>query len=137
MNSIILDTHAWIWYVNGNAELSKLARKKINEAINNNRAYLAAISLWEIAMLELKGRITLEMPYFEWINQSIKLTKIHISPLTPAIAAESRHLPGTFHGDPADKMIVATARCENHMLITRDSKILDYSRDKYISIIKA
>lgn len=137
MTSILLDTHVWIWYVNGSKDLSKIARKTITGAMYHNEAHLAAISLWEICMLDKKKRIILEMPCLEWINQSIQLTRLRILAMTPNIAIESCHLPGDFHDDPADRMIVATARVENLTLITRDKNILAYSKSKYISSIKA
>lgn len=137
MSSILLDTHAWIWYVSGNASLNKTTQKMITTALYNNEAHLAAISLWEICMLDKKQHITLEMPCLEWINKFLELTHVHILPITPAIAKESCDLPGNFHDDPADRMIVATARVAGLTLVTRDTRILAYSCSKYISIIKA
>lgn len=137
MNAILLDTHVFVWYMNGDETLNKAARKMITIACHEHQAHLAAISLWEISMLEKKERIILEMPYAEWINQSLEHTHIHIAPLTPVIAAESCHLPGTFHEDPADRLIVATARIHGLTLITRDTRILSYGKSKHISSIKA
>lgn len=137
MSTVLLDTHVWIWYMNGDAKLSTPAKKAITVALRDHTAHLAAISLWEICMLDKKQRIVLGMPCLEWINRSTELTRIHILPLTPKVADESCDLPGKFHGDPADCMIVATARVEGLTLITRDEKILTYSRGKYISTIKA
>lgn len=137
MSSILLDTHVWIWYVSGSNELSKSVRSKITSALSNNEAHLAAISLWEICMLDKKQRIILEMPCLEWINKFLELTHVHILPITPAIATESCYLPGKFHEDPADRMITATARVEGLALVTRDTRMLMYSREKYITTIKA
>lgn len=137
MSGFLLDTHVWIWYITGNEELNKKVRKIITDAIYSHTLHIAAISLWEITMLEKKQRIILEMPCLEWINQSIELTRIRVAPVTPAIAVESCHLPGKFHGDPADRMITATARVEGMTLITRDKNILEYSQSKYVSAIKA
>lgn len=136
MSAVLLDTHTWIWYVIGSGELKKSKRELITTALFNREAHIAAISLWEIAMLENRQRITLGMPYLEWINKSIELTSIQIAPLTPAIAAESCCLPGKFHEDPADRMIVATARVERLTVMTRDSKILTYGNSKYITTLK-
>jgi PIN domain nuclease of toxin-antitoxin system len=136
MKALLLDTHAWIWYVNGSNELGKSIRATITKALHENSAALAAISLWEIAMLEKKQRIILEMPCLEWINKSIELTHINVLPLSPEIATESCYLPGKFHDDPADRVIVATARVEGLLVLTRDAKILDYSRSKFISAMK-
>jgi PIN domain nuclease of toxin-antitoxin system len=137
MSPILLDTHVWIWYVNGSNELKKTTRDIITNSLQNFDAYLAAISFWELGMLDKKQRIILEMPYLEWINKSIEITHLHVAPLTPSIAAESCRLPGEFHGDPADQLIVATARVEGLAIITRDQKILEYSKHKYISAIHA
>jgi PIN domain nuclease of toxin-antitoxin system len=137
MSSILLDTHVWIWYINGSKNINKATHKIITTALHNNEAYLAAISLWEISMLKKKKRIILEMPCLEWINKSIELTHVRIVSLTPAIAVESAHLPGQFHDDPTDRMIVASARVEGLAVVTRDKQILAYSQHKYLSTIKA
>jgi PIN domain nuclease of toxin-antitoxin system len=136
MNEILLDTHVLIWYVNGN-EINKRTRKIIDSAVETNSIYLAAISLWEISMLEAKKRIILEMPCLEWINRSIRELHLQIAPITPSIAVESCHLSASFHGDPADRLIVGTARVEGMSLVTRDATILDFSKTKRLSVIKA
>jgi PIN domain nuclease of toxin-antitoxin system len=135
--NVLLDTHAWIWYTLGSAELTKSARKTIELSAQNRTLWLAAISLWELAMLETRKRIILGMPILEWINESIAQIPLQIAQLTPIIATESCHLPGKFHDDPADRLIVATARTGNLTLLTRDTRILSYSREKYVSTIKA
>ncbi len=135
MNEILLDTHTFIWYVNGN-EISKKARATIDSAIQAHCIYLAAISLWEVSMLEAKQRIVLEMPCLEWMNRAIRELHLQILPITPSIALESCHLPGNFHGDPADRLIVGTARSEGMTLVTRDSNILEFSKAKFLSTIK-
>ena len=136
MNRILLDTHVFIWYVNGD-QISKKIQKMIDEAVQENRVYLAAISLWEISMLEAKQRIIMEMPCLEWINRAIRELHLQVLPITPAIAVESCHLPENFHGDPADRLIVATARVEGMTLLTRDSAILDMAKNKLLSAAKA
>lgn len=136
MSGLLLDTHAFIWYINGSEEIGKSARKAITSALHSNQAYLAAISLWEIGMLDKKQRIILEMPALEWINKSIEMTHIRVLPITPAVAIESCNLPGKFHDDPADRLIVATARIEALTLISRDKQIHAYSQQKYVSALK-
>lgn len=137
MKAVLLDTHVWMWYMNGNEELNKNVRKIITNAFDNNQAHIAAISLWEVGMLEKKKRIILNMPGLEWINSSIELTHLRVLPITPEIANESCFLPGVFHDDPADRMIVATSRVEQLTLVTRDAKILEYGKNKYISTLQA
>ena len=136
MSGILLDTHVLIWYANGSEDLSKSARKMITSALYHGEATLAAISLWEICMLNKKQRIILEMPTLEWIRQFVELTRIRILPITAQIAAESCDLPGDFHEDPSDRMITATARVHGLTLMTRDKRILSYGKHKYISVIK-
>lgn len=136
MSVILLDTHVWIWFINGSKELEKSIRKKINAAIQENAIGISAISLWEISMLEAKNRILLDMPCLEWMNKAIKLTYCQVFPITPSIAVESCSLPGNFHEDPADRIITATARVEGLILLTRDARILEYSSKKYVSAIK-
>ena len=136
MKGILLDTHVLIWYVLGSNEISKSLRKEIGMTIKNNQIYIAAISMWEICMLESKGRIILEMPCLEWINNAIKFTHAQILHLLPEIAVESCYLPDSLHDDPADRLIVATARVEGLPIMTRDTRILQYGRKKFISTIK-
>lgn len=135
--NILLDTHAWIWYAMGSTELTKSARKSIELSAQDRTLWLAAISLWELSMLETRKRIILGMPILEWINESITQIPLQIAQLSPVIATESCNLPGKFHDDPADRLIVATARTGNLTLLTRDTRILSYSREKYVSTIKA
>ena len=137
MTTLLLDTHVFIWYVNGNEELHKRTRNLIDAATHANGLYLAAISLWEISMLDLKQRIILEMPCLEWINRAVKALHLQIVPITPSIAVESCNLPGNFHGDPADRLIIGTARAEGLTLATRDATILDYAKTKLLSAVKA
>ncbi|OGT47843.1 MAG: hypothetical protein A3E83_03220 [Gammaproteobacteria bacterium RIFCSPHIGHO2_12_FULL_41_20] len=136
MRLVLLDTHVFIWYVNGNEELTKPIRAAINTAAQQNVLYLAAISLWEVSMLEKRRRIILERACLAWLHDAIHATYIQIVPITPAISVESCNLPGSFHEDPADRLIVATARVEGMHLFTRDSRILSYGQSKHIAVRK-
>lgn len=80
-------------------------------------------------MLAQKGRITLGQPSLPWIKNAIKASNVHLVHLSPEIAIESTELPGNFHGDPADRIIVASARILNFTILTRDQKILQYSKE--------
>lgn len=133
---LLIDTHAWIWFINGDKTLPAKIRNKIIEAIANHTAFIAAISVWEIGLLEAKGRLRLNMPCIEWVETALAKSGINLAPLSPAISIESTNLPGIFHDDPADRMIVATARIENLTLLTRDQRILDYSEQKYVSVLE-
>ena len=126
--AILLDTHVWLWAALG--DMTHFRRKTIetiDEAAQEDRLYLAAISLWEVAMLESKGRIRLTLPCADWLKQAVRGTGVTVAPLEIDIAAASCTLTG-FHGDPADRLIVATAVHRNATLLTEDKNILDSAK---------
>lgn len=137
MRSVLLDTHTWLWFITGSPELKLTNRKLIDHCLTTESTFVASISCWEIAMLESKQRIKLSMPANEWMQHTFKLTSLIQLDITPAIAYESCHLPGDFHGDPADRLITATARVNGLELITRDKQILLYSKQNYVNTISA
>lgn len=130
-NNILLDTHILIWLMNGDNKLSQSIQHHIENARRDGSVNISAISIWEIAMLEQKKRIILNKPCLEWIKDSL-YHGIHLLPLTPEISVESCRLPGYLAGDPADRMIVATARVESLLLITCDERILAYGKQKLV-----
>ena len=93
---------------------------------------VSAISAWEIGMLEAKGRLRFDMPCEDWIEQGFHLPGMSLVPLTPSICVRSSRLPGVFHGDPADRLIVATAREIGAVLLTRDDQILQYAAQGHL-----
>ncbi|OGV28295.1 MAG: hypothetical protein A3F18_03110 [Legionellales bacterium RIFCSPHIGHO2_12_FULL_37_14] len=135
MNKILLDTHVWIWLLNGDSTLEKTTINHIDKTLQQGEVWISAISLWELGMLEVKKRITLNMPCLEWIQNSLKLG-LQITPLTPQIAIESCNLPEYSQGDPADRIIIATARHHALTIMSRDEHILSYGRKKHVSIVK-
>ena len=137
MSAVLLDTHTWVWLVNGDKDLTPAARKAIDKAVQSGGVYLAVVSLWEVAMLEAKQRLILALPCLEWLQQAVAAANAELISLTPEVASESCQLPGAFHGDPADRIIVASARIKNLTLITRDTHILNYSRKHYVSVLKS
>ncbi len=135
MKGLLLDTHVWIWLMEGSTELKLRQQKIINEAAQQSTVNIAAISVWETAMLATKGRIKVEKSLLAWVQEALALPGIELKPLTPEIAVESSQLPGNFHGDAADRLIVATARLHQLTLLTRDQKILNYAKKGHISVI--
>lgn len=127
----LLDTHAWIWLVNGVPGGLRAAALAELEAAGTERA-VAAISVWEVAMLAAKGRIHLRTSCLEWVETSLARARIRVLPLEPAAAVDAAALPGDFHGDPADRLIVATARHAGATVYTRDRRILDYAALGYV-----
>jgi PIN domain nuclease of toxin-antitoxin system len=118
---IVLDTHAWLWWVSHPAKLGPRARSAIEAA---DRLGVPSISLWELAMLAVRGRIALDRPVADWLRQALALPRIEALHLTvgTAVAAAALEHQG-FPGDPADRMIYATAREAGVPLVTRDERI--------------
>jgi PIN domain nuclease of toxin-antitoxin system len=134
--SLVLDTHIFLWIMNDDPRLLTPTRDIISKAAQRGRLYLSAISLWEIAVLERKGRITLHQSCLRWIESALAAPSIELIELSPEIAVESCSLPGEFHGDPADRIIVATARCLGVPLVTSDQKILDYAAESHLTVVR-
>jgi PIN domain nuclease of toxin-antitoxin system len=134
---LLLDTHVWLWVVAGGPELSYAAREAIAAAVGTGTLRISAISLWEVAMLETRGRIILGKPTGLWLDEALADPGPAIEPLTPRIAVESCELPEVFHADPADRMIVATARVTDAKLVTRDRRILDYAARGHLRAMAA
>ena len=122
---IILDTHIWVWWVHGDTHLPE--RYNTYLALHEAQGLgVSVISCWEVAKLVEYGRLTLPCPVAEWLDQALAYPGIRLLELTPRIIVESTQLPGTFHRDPADQLIVATARVYTCPSVTGDRKILVY-----------
>jgi len=122
---IVLDTHIWVWWVHQDEHLTRI-QSEVIAASETDVIGVSAISCWEIAKLVEYGRLELPNPLEAWFDQALNYPGVHLLPLTPEIAVESTCLPGKFHRDPADQIIVATARVYNCALVTSDEKILNY-----------
>lgn len=122
---IVLDTHIWIWWIHDEIRLSRshLRHIQANEAEGLG---ISVISCWEVAKLVEKGRLTLPRSLNEWLDHALAYPGIRLLDLTPRIAVESTQLPGGFHANPADQIIVATARVHGYPLVTADTKITAY-----------
>jgi PIN domain nuclease of toxin-antitoxin system len=122
---ILLDTHIWVWWVDDNQQLADRQRHLIQDNVRSGLE-VSAISCWEVAKLVQYGRLELACPLDEWMEQALAYPGVQLVELTPRIAIESTKLPGSFHRDPADQLIVATARVYDFPLLTADSRILQY-----------
>lgn len=121
----LIDTHVWLWLLDAPERLSRGARALLKTG--KQAPYgVASISAWEIARKESLGRLALTVSSREWLDRACTAGGLRMVDLTPAIAWESCHLPDPFHRDPADQIIVATARVLGLTLITRDERILTY-----------
>lgn len=134
---LLLDTHVWIWLMNGGPErLHPGALNAVREAAASTLA-VSAISVWELAMLDSKGRVQLQMDRVEWVAEATRRSGLRVIPLSTEIAVASTRLPGELHGDPADRIIAATARHEGATLLTRDRALLAYAAQGFIRAIEA
>ncbi len=122
---LLLDTHTWIWSYSATRLLSDKVKKLIKKTPTDQRC-IASISIWEFAMMVTKGRINVKVDPKRWLDNAINNTGLKVIEVSPEIAMESCSLPGHFHKDPADRIIVATARVHNLALATKDRKIVEY-----------
>ncbi len=134
---LLLDTHVWLWLEAGSDELSPGTRGAISGALGAGLLRIAAISLWELALLASHGRVVLGKPTNLWLEAALAEPGPVVEPLSARVAIETYDLPGDFHRDPADRMIVATARVTNAILMTRDRQILAYSELGHLTAIAA
>ena len=123
---ILLDTHIWVWWVHDPERLTFLQRETI-ESHKAEGLGVSAMSCWEVAKLVEYGRLTLPSSISDWFVQALSGSGVQVLPLSPEIAIASTELPDNFHRDPADQIIVATARWHDFTLITSDRKILKYA----------
>ena len=122
---IMLDTHAWVWWTIDPARLSQRQRVEI-AGHEDDQIGVSAISCWEVAKLCEYGRLELPVELDEWFRAALGYPGVSLLELTPEIAIESTRLPGGFHRDPSDQIIVATARVRQCPLVTSDDKIAGY-----------
>ena len=124
----VLDTHAWIWWVAEDSRLSGPARHAIEESRATGELWLSAFSIWEVAKKVQKGQLSLDRPLDDWLDQATGQAGVHVAEPTRAVLVESCRLPGGFSGDPADSIIVATARSLGAVLVTKDQRIRQYDQ---------
>jgi PIN domain nuclease of toxin-antitoxin system len=137
VSALLLDTHIWLWYAEGvAARLRPASVKKLDDARRRDGLCVSAISVWEIGVHNVKGRIQLSVPLRDWIERSLGAPGIRFVPLNAAAAAESTLLPSDPPGDPADRFLIAPARIEGLVLATRDRRILEYGRQGYLRVLK-
>jgi PIN domain nuclease of toxin-antitoxin system len=131
---LLLDTHAVLWLDNGDP-LSAAAHDAIRTAAPAGGVLVSPVSAWEIGLLVSKGRLALDLEPVAWFQRFLRVAGIRLTPFTIEIAAGCSFLPRLFHGDPADRMLVATARECDVPLVTRDRRILDYGASGVVKTI--
>jgi len=134
---LLLDTHALVWLMEGVSLLAPGARKLTEQMAERGKLFVSAISIWEIATLESKGRLVLSTDCQTWVNEMLATPGLQLVPLSPEIAVQSTRLPEGVHGDPADRILIATARTLRATLLTADTKILAYAKAGHLSVFRA
>jgi len=135
---LLLDTHCWLWAQLGlTKQLRPSALTAVRAAESAGSLRLSVISVWELAMLAKRGRVSVPMAVGIWVQEALRKPGISLEPITAEIAIESVHLPGDLHGDPADRFLVATARVLGATLLTKDARIISYSRHRHVRVLAA
>lgn len=132
---ILLDTCALLWTVNGDP-LSSEALKAINKARNAGALFLSPVSAWEIGILAQRGKVELGVSAESYVSRAFTRPGVQVVPLTPEIAVRASYLPGQFHSDPADRLLISTAILMGLILVTRDREILSYAGRGYVSALR-
>ncbi len=121
--SVLLDTHVWVWWLTPGSSLSQVERDALDALAGRGELFLPAISLWEAQVLHAKRRLELPLPFGEWLARATDARMISVVPLSVEVVLALDALPPSFHGDPADRLIVATARAHAMQLATHDAAI--------------
>ena len=125
MTKVLLDTHILLWWHGDRGRLSRAQQDVIAAASANSPLEVSDISLWEVATLYSLGRIRLTIPLREWLAKAVAAPLVRRHGISPAVAAELASLPESFHRDPADRILVATARVLGATLLTQDNRITE------------
>lgn len=120
---VVLDTHVWLWWLEEDSPLSARERDLLDDIAASRGVHLPAICMWEAQVLHSKKRIPMPVPFPTWLRQATAPDLLTILPLDQGTVLGVEDLPATFHGDPADRMIVATARVHDMPLATHDAAI--------------
>ena len=121
--SVLLDTHIWVWWLTPGSLLSRAERDALDAEAGRRELFLSAISLWEAQVLHAKRRFELPLPFAEWLARASDDRMISVLPLSVEVVLALDALPASFHGDPADRLIVAIARAHAMPLATHDVAI--------------
>lgn len=135
---VLLDTHIWLWYVDGSRDrFARRIEPIVETAAARGDVLVSAISVWELAMLEARGRLELSLDVRAWVARALALPGVRMEALSPGVAIDSTRLPGAPHGDPADRILIATARLTGAALVTCDTRLLAYAKQGHLRVIDA
>ncbi len=136
MNNLLLDTCAVIW-IGSDQVLKPEAVKAMDDAFDHGRPVsVSPYSAWELGVLVSKSRINFPQPVEKWFGNFMQLSGTILADLTPEVFVASSFLPGSIHKDPADRIIIATAREYGMTILTRDQKILDYADQGHVNALR-
>jgi PIN domain nuclease of toxin-antitoxin system len=136
-NGVLLDTHVFVWHMEGSKKVGKRAQAAVEEAAESDAALVSAITPWEIALLVSKGRLKLGTDVMDWLSDALANPGLHVAPLEPEIAVASTRLSFDMHADPADRILVATARYLGVTFVTADEALLDLGKNGFFRAIDA
>lgn len=128
----LADTHILVWWLAEPRRLSAEQRRVLGRLSAKSPLLVSDISLWEIATLVRRGRLTLDHPLRDWLEAAVAPPLVERVGISPAIAAEVAALPDAIHRDPADRVLIATARVHGATLLTQDERLL---RSKLVSTL--
>lgn len=127
---ILLDTHVWVWWLGRPEQLSRAARQALQRNLATGSVGISSFSVWELALLVERKRLRLAVDLGAWVAETERIRGVTFHPVDNGIALHSVNLPGSFHPDPADRILVATARRLGATLVTGDAKIRKYPHVK-------
>jgi PIN domain nuclease of toxin-antitoxin system len=135
--SVMLDTHIIVWLRKTSARLKAPTLKLIEDKFYEGRLCVSAISAWEIGLLVAQNKLDLGQPPLVWFEGFVQKFKANVLDVTPEIAINSNFLPGEFHRDPADRILVATAMVHGAAVVTSDRSIVSYGEQGFVEVIRA
>jgi PIN domain nuclease of toxin-antitoxin system len=137
VSAVLLDTPALVWLVTGDERLRPAVRRRIEAAAQQQQLWVSAITPWDVGMLVAKARLVLDRDIMEWLQAALALPGIRLAPLEPVVVVASTRLPGDLHGDPADRLVVATPRHLGAALVTADAALLAYGQLGHVQVLSA
>jgi PIN domain nuclease of toxin-antitoxin system len=141
---LLLDTHIWVWASNASDKLDRTVQRAIEGAAAERRLLVSAASVWEIALKAQKGELLINGDLRAWLRDQRRFPGVRVLPVTGSLSIEATALPEWIrksdkkpHKDPNDRFIVATARRQNAVLVTRDKMMIDYAKQGHVRVFDA
>ena len=131
---VILDTHIWVWLMDGDPRLPDEVVPLLESASGENRMLVSSVSIWEVVALESAGRVAFSVPVLDWLTDATETPGLNVIPLDAIIAVEAAHLPGAFRGDSPDRVIAASTRIMSGTLISADPRMIEYGEAGHLRV---